>query len=95
MFKNMSRAIRRQHRARMIKKAMKYEIIRWWNCQIDTEEKRKKRATQLHNHLKPCSCYMCGNQRHNDWQNKTERLTIQERKELENYNNQIKELENA
>jgi len=89
MFKNMSRAIRRHHRGRMIKKAMEYESIRYWNWQVDTEAERRKSATRSYNHLKSCSCYMCGNQRHNNWQSKTERLTMQERKALEAYNDMI------
>ena len=37
----------------------------------------------------PCSCHMCGNPRHNGWEI---RLTIQERKALDSYENQIEEL---
>ncbi|RUW85197.1 hypothetical protein [Mesorhizobium sp. M1E.F.Ca.ET.063.01.1.1] len=38
-----------------------------------------KNATQAE-YLAVCSCWMCGNQRRNDWQPKIERLTMQERR---------------
>jgi len=38
----------------------------------------------------PCSCWMCGNPRHNGWEIK---LTMQERKALEAYEYQVEELD--
>jgi len=93
MFKNMSRAERRHHRARLKKNRRNY----WgygrqgWNI-FDIKEMSAYQAGVVTRTPTPCSCYMCGNQRHNTWQNKKECLTMQERKALEDYNNQMEEL---
>ena len=71
-----TRAFRRHHRERMIKKALGTELIRSWY----PEDFKQEAAVRFHNRLAPCSCYGCGNQRHNDWQPLKERLTMQERK---------------
>jgi Zn/Cd-binding protein ZinT len=39
-----------------------------------------------------CSCSMCCNPRHDKWRSKEQRLTIQERKVLLYYKNELKEL---
>lgn len=61
-------------------------------CMHGTEEMSAYHAGSVTRTPTPCSCYMCGNQRHNTWQNKKECLTMQERKALEDYNNQMEEL---
>ena len=95
MFKNMSRAIRRHHRARLKKNRKNY----WgfgkfgWRGYGTEEivEMSPFQAGSVARTPKPCSCYMCRNQRHNDWQKAEERLTVQERKALEDYNDQKEE----
>ena len=97
MFKDMSRAIRRHHRARLKKNRKNY----WgygnqgWRsyCEHGIIEMPPEVASSVTRTPTPCSCYMCGNQRHNTWQNKKECLTMQERKALEDYKYNIKELE--
>lgn len=37
------------------------------------------------NHGKLCSCNMCCNPRHNEWNSKSSRLTLQERKAYEKF----------
>jgi len=85
MAKNLSRSIRRHHRARLIKKYMNYEMLRWSAYQEDTEEERRRRATQVVNNISCCSCWMCGNPRTDSWASGKERLTMQERKENERF----------
>ena len=78
-----SRAIRRHHRERLIRRCMNYTICSW--NENDTEQERYDRASRVVDNIKVCSCSMCCNSRRNDWQSKNERLTIQERKELGRY----------
>ncbi len=83
---NRTRAYRRHHRLRMIKNASRKVFY------FDDPEWEHNYILRNYNHLAACSCFMCGNPRHNDWASKKERLTIQERKvynllseELEEY----------
>jgi len=81
--KNTVRAIRRHHRNRMIqhaKKIMKY----LWNYD-SFDEKLHEHASRNCDNITRCSCPMCCNQRHNDWQPNRERLTMQERREKERF----------
>ena len=69
--KDTSRARRRWHRVRMIRRGER--IARGWsNDRADA----RRWATRNHDHLKACSCWMCGNFR------RLEGPTIQERKAL-------------
>ena len=56
--KSMKRALRRHHRQRMIQHALRSYVIGGRD-----EEVRLALARRWHNHLKMCSCYMCGNPR--------------------------------
>lgn len=73
-----TRAFRRHHRARMINRAFNSTRLRWMF--EDEPDRLKEISTLVHDYLATCSCFMCGNQRHNDWQPTKERLTMQERK---------------
>ncbi len=97
MYKNMSRAKRRHHRIRLQTNRRNYWGFgkQGWRgyCEYGTIEMSSHQAGSVINTPVPCSCSMCGNPRRNDWQSKKECLTMQERKALENYNNQIEELD--
>jgi len=96
MFKNMSRAIRRHHRARL-KKARQnywgYGKFGWRSyCQFETIKMSPQVHGSVVNTPTPCSCYMCGNPRRNTWQSAKECLTMQERRAFEDYKYNIEEL---
>ena len=57
--KSYQRAIRRHHRRRMIRHACRTYTLRW---ELDTPD-GWQRVLQTFNHLKVCSCWMCGNPR--------------------------------
>lgn len=71
----MNRALRRHHRARMLKGAMLK--IRAWE---ETPKDLHGRASRRFNNMKGCSCSMCCNERRNPWTKRRDRLTIQERR---------------
>lgn len=50
-------------------------------------------ALYSYDHMKDCSCYMCGNPRHNPWQRADECLTMQERKSNEDFKDQWLEMQ--
>jgi hypothetical protein len=57
--KSMRRALRRHHRQRMIRHAMRSLVLSY----EEDEQLRRVQALGWYNHLKKCSCYMCGNPR--------------------------------
>ena len=75
-----SRAQRRHDNARMLERAKRK--FYYWNDENEDREHLHKILRQVRDNLAICSCYMCGNQRHNDWQNNKEMLTMQERKHI-------------
>ena len=77
--KNKIRALRRFHRNRLVRRYMNYNIVAVFS------DNSKKAATRLVDHITSCSCSVCGNQRHNYWLNKQERLSIQERQAIDNF----------
>lgn len=52
------RALRRHHRARMIGRAR--VVVESW---VIPEDDPGRMAARIHDHLKSCSCWMCGNPR--------------------------------
>lgn len=100
MFKNMSRANRRHQRARIKNKRQ----FHWGYGHKDEWVGRMPEHAGEINYMSPrtagfvintptpCSCLMCCNPRHNGWETKKECLTMQEKKALEDYNDQIEEL---
>ena len=99
MFKNMSRAQRRYQRARIKNNRRNYwgyGKYGWRNyCNHGIEEMPKDVAGWVTRTPTPCSCSMCGNPRHNVWQNKKERLTLQERKAFEAYKDNMEEIDDS
>lgn len=54
--KDMTRAIRRRHVARLKKKRSSYFVVSWW-------ERKDYRLGRIVQYPKMCSCPMCGNPR--------------------------------
>ncbi len=97
MFKNMARAIRRHHKARLKKNRKNY----WgfgkygWRGSVTSslyEEMDETCSGIVINTPTPCSCWMCRNPRHSDWLSKKSKLTMAERRMLDNYKNDIREV---
>jgi len=96
-----NRAWRRAQRARMIQHALRSERIRWWYYPTDDNSPKSKEyqdhlremAARQCDRLAACSCYMCGNQRHNDWQSNWDMLTLQERRAYNAFLDGLKEAE--
>lgn len=57
--KSTKRALRRHHRGRMIRHALRVLVP----LSDDDRASHRERALYLHKHLKKCSCWMCGNPR--------------------------------
>ena len=81
------RAERRHHYHRLKEKRKKYWLYTGWIDWEDTDT-RLGRLTET---PKPCSCYMCMNQRHNDWLPHKERITRQELKSEIDFEEQLEE----
>jgi hypothetical protein len=69
--RSTKRALRRSHRQNKIKSAQRTYIASGMS-----EEEKKEWAIRNYNHLKRCSCWMCGHRR--KWQG----LTMRERRSL-------------
>jgi len=89
MCKNTTRAVRRHHYARL-KNTRCHDWGYGKHGWRDGTEMPKDAAGMVTRTPTPCSCWMCGNPRHNGWEIK---LTMQERKALEAYEYQIEELD--
>lgn len=76
--KNPKRAIRRQHRERLLKN--RKQILKSWGYFQEIPEKILKKLIDT---PKPCSCPGCGNPRNSGWVTGVHSLTMQERKFLE------------
>jgi hypothetical protein len=76
-----SRAERRHHHNRMIQRAKDFFILKW-KKEYFSEEEYHKHLSAIAETKKPCSCFMCGNPRHNPYA-KSDRLTMQEKRARE------------
>lgn len=83
---NTKRAVRRHHRARLLERTIDRLSISWKHVDDLTLF-----AAKRYNNMKNCSCHMCCNERRNPWYCGEERLTLQERKAKDDYNDQMKE----
>lgn len=90
-----SRALRRHHRARLIKRA--FDKLIHWDYQWELFSTPKDevlsecydRAVRMHKHMAQCSCATCGNPRKH-----FKELTMQELKKAADYKDQMCELDN-
>ncbi len=76
---NRTRDYRRKKHFAKIKRAVK--IIKSWGYVYPSV---KQNACRIAENMQSCSCEGCGNPRHSKWLNNKQKLTIQERKHLEN-----------
>jgi len=74
----MGKAERRHHRRRMLNKAYS---INYYD---------KEWALMNYDHMCNCSCPMCCNERSNKWLKRRDKLSMQERKAEDSYNDQLK-----
>jgi len=85
----VKRALRRHHKQRMIRRALKSQRLK----NVDSTH-RSEVARRWADHLKICSCvYSCGNVRHNPWSSGSTKRTLQEHKSLASMKEQVKNLE--
>ena len=93
-----SRAMRRHHRARMYKRAKKILDQWYWfdprSCSF-TKEEEHRIISLRRDHITLCSCEMCRNVRRSGWTSGKEYLTLQERRNLDNYKDGLKETEDV
>ena len=71
--KSLKRALRRHHRARLLKKRQYY----WGMSLVEFEKSHPTKKGRLVKTPKPCSCYLCGNPR-----KFFKEKTVQERRQL-------------
>lgn len=61
--KDNKRGVRRAHRERMVQCAYRKFKAWTWCAETYTDSEIKERASRLADHMKNCSCWMCGNPR--------------------------------
>ena len=79
-----NRAIRRQQRKRFLKRMLRIAKGIYRPAMVTLEEHAEnadKWARKNYKHRKSCSCQMCRNPRHSDYNKPKNKETIQERKE--------------
>lgn len=79
--KDMNRSKRRHHSDRCFKKAYN-AVLRDESC-TGFNKKLVVRARKLQNNMTQCSCLLCCNERRNTWNSTRNKLTMQERKNLD------------
>lgn len=88
------RALRRHHRARMYMHAKRILNEVWheylWQKDLTNKEVHARIAARIDNFTK-CSCEMCRNKRRSKWNSGSSKLTMQECKENEKFDTDIKE----
>ncbi len=87
MCKDMSRALRRHHRERLKKNRKNYWGYGQQGWRTAETEMSEATAGIVINTPTPCSCWMCGNPR-KAWCE----ITMQEKKALDNYKNNMEEI---
>ncbi len=85
---NMSRARRRHHRTRMQKRVE--NLLK--NIWCDSDKYVMHRAVRMRDNMQTCSCYACGNPRRRAW-NDNERLTMAEKRAIDNYKDNMEEVD--
>ena len=75
-----TRAERRHHHRRMIDRVKNFAWIKSW---FGTEESREEHIKRVAENRKACSCDMCRNPRHSSFYKGRGKLTMQEKKALQ------------
>lgn len=83
-----TRAFRRRKHFLKVKKA--YKVLKSWGYE---QEDIGKSARYIAENMKSCSCQMCRNQRHSMFYSNWEKLTLQEKKNLLRFRQEIKDYE--
>ena len=74
-----TRAERRHHHKRMLERVKDFVLYKFgW-----TEEEKAKHQRKIAENRQVCSCHMCRNPRHSAFHKGKEKLTMQERKALQ------------
>lgn len=84
------RAFRRFQTRKKHKAALLVVEQRWYSVDY-TPEEMHQRASFIRDNMKDCSCMMCCNPRHCGWASNQERLTMQERRNNDVYQETINE----
>lgn len=89
------RSLRRHHRDRLKARTYKILVNREFSTLFpDWKEGIEHRVSRRWNNMQMCSCWMCGNprRRYTGWNHA--KLTLQEKKQLNNENDQMNEVDN-
>ena len=84
--------LKKKNRAKKVAQIMYYDeplILNTINGLVPKEEWIEDFACHNANNLKKCSCSMCCNPRHSDLYKGLDRLTLRERKFLDNWKSQL------
>ena len=93
--KNTSRALRRHHQERMVQKAMRLSYLRFdYEMHYSDYDDLRRRARLVSNNMAQCSCWSCCNIRSSGWLKETDRLTFNERRNIDSFNDQMSEVDN-
>jgi len=68
--------------ASLVRTRWQYDVYPYKPYTID---ELYKAAARIRDHMKDCSCAMCCNPRHCEWETKRGRLSMQERRNLDNF----------
>lgn len=83
------RAVRRFQNRIKLKAAVSLVRLRWafgvYPYDSRTRDELYEGAARIRDHMKDCSCAMCCNPRHSKWLSNTDRLTLQERRNLDRF----------
>lgn len=91
MVKTSKRALRRHHRRRMVEKALNIRRS-WWTAFTLDEVELQRQAVREADNIKCCSCQMCCNARRCDWSSNIDKLTLNERRALDRFNQQMEDI---
>ncbi len=95
VYKESKRERRIKNRLRMIergKRQYKQNYFRVWWSHSHYYEEAEMHGRRFHDNLQACSCDMCCNPRRSGWNSPRYRLTNQERRALQDANQQFTEI---
>ncbi len=88
--KHNARAIRRHHRERIIQKTMHRSYIQTTTQgTYRSQYELRDAAVRIYDNMAICSCCVCCNLRRDKWVNNISRLTINERRNLDSFKDQM------
>ena len=94
VMKNTSRALRRHHHERMVQKAMRLSYLRFdYEMHYSNYDDLRRRARFVSNNMAQCSCPGCCNLRSSSWSKGYDKLTFNERRNIDSFNDQMSEVD--